>query len=96
MIKYGGWSVESGYNLMHELLQEKPQPAAVVCGNDYIAVGAIKAISEVGARIPEDISVVGLVDPAAKDERRLLNVELIIRESTNKNSYSAEVIKQDN
>ena len=35
---------------------------AVVCDNDTIAIGAIKAIREAGYSIPEDISIIGFDD----------------------------------
>jgi DNA-binding LacI/PurR family transcriptional regulator len=32
---------------------------AILCGNDMVAIGAIKALSDYGLRVPEDCSVVG-------------------------------------
>ena len=32
---------------------------SVFCGNDLIAIGAMKAIKELGLRIPEDIGIMG-------------------------------------
>jgi DNA-binding LacI/PurR family transcriptional regulator len=49
----------SGYQDMKRLLQERDDLTAVVCINDLMALGAMKAIREKGLRIPEDISVVG-------------------------------------
>ncbi|GAB4586967.1 LacI family DNA-binding transcriptional regulator [Nocardia sp. IFM 10818] len=34
-------------------------PTALVCGNDFSAVGAMSALGEAGLRVPEDVSVVG-------------------------------------
>ncbi|WP_067572602.1 LacI family DNA-binding transcriptional regulator [Nocardia acidivorans] len=34
-------------------------PTALVCGNDFNAVGAMSALTEAGLRVPEDVSVVG-------------------------------------
>ncbi|MFE3698500.1 LacI family DNA-binding transcriptional regulator [Nocardia tengchongensis] len=34
-------------------------PTALVCGNDFNAVGAMAALEEAGLRVPEDVSVVG-------------------------------------
>ena len=44
---------------LEELLEMKPRPDGVFCYNDPVAIGAIKAISEAGLRIPHDIAVVG-------------------------------------
>lgn len=37
-------------------------PTAVLCANDYLAIGAIRAIHEAGLRVPEDVSVCGFDD----------------------------------
>lgn len=58
-IKYGDYSLESGHNLMLEFFQEANVPTTVICGNDYVAAGAIQAIKEKGLSIPQDISVTG-------------------------------------
>ena len=47
---------------MKSLLQSTPLPTAVFGMNDVMAFGAMRAISEQGLRIPEDISVVGFDD----------------------------------
>ncbi len=41
------------------LLNLKNRPTAVFCGNDYIAIGVIKRVLELGLRVPEDLAVVG-------------------------------------
>jgi len=56
----GARSVDSsGYSAMPKLRQRQPIPDGVFCYNDPVALGAIKAISEAGLRIPQDIAVVG-------------------------------------
>lgn len=61
-LKEGMYSVESGYGMMSELIQEKNVPTAVFAASDHIAIGAMKAIHENGLRIPEDISIIGFDD----------------------------------
>lgn len=61
-VKYGDYSIESGYIHMQELLHSNEQPTAIVCGNDYLAAGAIKAISEKGFNVPYDYSITGFDD----------------------------------
>ncbi|HSP47082.1 MAG TPA: substrate-binding domain-containing protein, partial [Clostridiaceae bacterium] len=61
------FSHKSGYRLMKEALQKPVRPTAFFMGNDSMALGAYKAISEMGLKIPEDISIVGFNDlPSAK------------------------------
>ena len=59
-IMEGDFSIESGYACMSRLLSCEQIPTAIVAGNDNMAVGAIKAITEKGYRVPQDISVVGI------------------------------------
>lgn len=42
----------------------KPLPTAIFCESDYIAIGVMKSLAELGIRVPEDISVVGFDDIA--------------------------------
>ena len=51
--------MEGGYENMKYLLNQKKRPDGIFAGNDYQALGAMRAIREAGLRIPEDISVVG-------------------------------------
>jgi LacI family transcriptional regulator len=52
-------STLQGRDAMKRLLAVKPQPDAVFCYSDPIAIGAMDAIFEAGLRIPEDIAIVG-------------------------------------
>jgi LacI family transcriptional regulator len=51
--------VGSGAEAMKELLARTPRPDGVVCFNDPVALGALRAIFEAGLRVPEDVAVVG-------------------------------------
>lgn len=61
-LKEGAYSVESGYEMMSELIQEKNIPTAIFAASDHIAIGAMKAANENGLKIPEDISIIGFDD----------------------------------
>ena len=50
---------EAGRHGVDELLKSSDMPAAFVCAYDYIAIGAIKALSERGYKVPDDFSVLG-------------------------------------
>jgi LacI family transcriptional regulator len=55
----GGHGEASGYEGMKKLLRLRPLPEGIFCYNDPVAIGAMKAISEAGLRIPHDIAVIG-------------------------------------
>jgi len=61
------FTFKAGYDLTIEALKSKNKITAFFVGNDTMAVGAYKAISEAGLRVPNDISIVGFNDqPSAK------------------------------
>lgn len=59
LISLSNYYAPDGYRAMAKLL-EKPEttPTAILCINDAVAQGAIRAIADKGLRVPEDISVV--------------------------------------
>jgi LacI family repressor for deo operon, udp, cdd, tsx, nupC, and nupG len=58
----GDFSIEAGERAI-ELLLSRGQPfSAVFCSNDEMAIGAMRALSSHGLRVPEDVSVVGFDD----------------------------------
>ena len=50
---------QGGYDAATKLLRTRPRPDGIFCFNDPVALGAMRAILDVGLRIPEDIAVVG-------------------------------------
>jgi len=62
LIYEGDYSYDSGARGATQLLSLTSPPTALVCANDSMAIGAIKAIREKGLGVPEDISVVGFDD----------------------------------
>lgn len=62
MIQQGDYSHQSGYQAMKNLLYRVPDLDGVFCGNDQMAIGALKVLKEYGKRLPEDIKLVGYDD----------------------------------
>ncbi|WP_082661616.1 LacI family DNA-binding transcriptional regulator [Terracidiphilus gabretensis] len=66
-----GWSMkagqhtmapEIGYRPMKALLERSRDFTAIFCFNDIAAIGAIRALKDVGLGVPDDVSVVGFDD----------------------------------
>lgn len=53
------YTIEAGAAAMRDLATRSPRPTAIVCGNDVLAVGALREAKALGLRVPEDISIVG-------------------------------------
>ncbi|WP_130805835.1 LacI family DNA-binding transcriptional regulator [Senegalia massiliensis] len=55
------YTIESGYNGAKKILKET-EVDGIFCGNDLIAIGAIKALKEKNIRIPEQVKIIGFDD----------------------------------
>jgi DNA-binding LacI/PurR family transcriptional regulator len=113
------WFCEAGYQGMLEILRCAPDLTALFAASDRLAIGAMRAITEQGKMVPEDISVIGVDDIEVsayqnpplttirqsfedlglkavsilfeiingamdKDQRVMIEPELVVRESTRK------------
>ena len=56
------YTIEDGAQAFAEIMAHDPPPTAVLCGNDVLAVGALRQAQAMGIRVPEDVSVVGFDD----------------------------------
>jgi LacI family transcriptional regulator len=50
---------DGGYEGCQYLLSLPKRPSAIICYNDYMAMGVYKSLLQAGLRIPQDISVTG-------------------------------------
>jgi DNA-binding LacI/PurR family transcriptional regulator len=58
---------QAGYDQARVLLEKHPEITAIFANNDAMAFGAVSACTELGLRVPEDVSVVGYDDnPTSK------------------------------
>lgn len=52
-------TLEGGREAAREILSSGLDPTAVICVNDYMALGVLHELREAGRRVPKDISVTG-------------------------------------
>lgn len=64
-VQNGDYFEDSGYHAMKRILAKQPYPEGVFAVSDMMALGAIKAMKEVGIRVPEDIKIIGCDDVEA-------------------------------
>ena len=57
--RYGLADAREGFRV---LMQARPAPTAVLCGNDVLAFGALLEAQRMGLRVPADVSIVGFDD----------------------------------
>lgn len=55
-------SYESGIECAKELLSKKKRPTAILANNDEMAAGVIRVASDLGIKVPEELSVAGFDD----------------------------------
>jgi DNA-binding LacI/PurR family transcriptional regulator len=51
--------LEGGRHAAYELLSSSERPTAIVCVNDFMAVGVLRYLRERGVRVPHEMSVTG-------------------------------------
>lgn len=60
-VHYTDWSTREAIVVVEEILARRKEnlPDAIICANDFIAMGVSGLLNEVGIRMPEDIIVTG-------------------------------------
>jgi LacI family transcriptional regulator len=56
------YTIDCGARAFQKLITEEPQPTAVICGNDVLAVGALSEAKRIGMNVPRDVSITGYDD----------------------------------
>ncbi len=54
--------IDGGYRAAVSLLHTRPDVDGLLCYNDLVAIGALRACAELGRRVPDDVAVVGADD----------------------------------
>jgi DNA-binding LacI/PurR family transcriptional regulator len=61
-VEPGYFKLEGGYQACRKLMERRPKTSAVFAFNDLSAIGAMRALKEIGRRVPEEVSVIGFDD----------------------------------
>ncbi len=51
-----------GFNAMQLILARRLPLSAIICGNDYLAIGALSALNQAGIAVPDALSIVSFND----------------------------------
>ena len=62
LVRYGGYHQSEGYAMARAILKVVPAPTAIFAANNFIAIGAMRALRESGLHVPTDMSIVGFDD----------------------------------
>jgi LacI family transcriptional regulator len=62
LVRTGNFDVEAGYAEGLRLLSRPDRPTGIFAGSDMQALGVLRAVRELGLRVPDDVSVVGYDD----------------------------------
>jgi len=89
-MQIGNWEYEGGYESAKAMFSGKSSsgtPTAIVCFNDIMAIGALRALRDMGYRIPDDVSVIG-----SDNIRQLVYTEPGLTTVDMKTQYTAKAI----
>jgi DNA-binding LacI/PurR family transcriptional regulator len=90
LVKNGHYLLQGGYDACQELLENQQPFSALLAFNDDMAFGAMKALSDAGIRVPEQVSVAGIDNSpmAGFSLPALTSIDLPIQEMT---KYAIEI-----
>jgi len=62
LIYQSGWNIDEAYETAKVLLAERRDFTAIVAGSDFMAIGILRALTEQGLRVPDDVSLISFDD----------------------------------
>jgi len=88
-----------GFRMTEKLLEQKSIPDAIICANNYIAIGCVDALHKKGMKIPKDIGVMAFDDYPFSQiiEPQLTVVDINVRDMGNQaGKFLIDIIKHPN
>jgi len=62
LVLYGAFTIDSGREMAMAAMAATPRPTAIFAANNFVAIGTLHALAELGVGVPEDVAVVGFDD----------------------------------
>jgi LacI family transcriptional regulator len=62
LVLHGAFKIDSGHQMTVQAMQRVPRPTALFAANNFIAIGAMHALDELGLRVPEDVALAAFDD----------------------------------
>ena len=62
LVLHGAFSIDSGREMARRAMAARPRPTAVFAANNFIAIGVLHALDELGVQVPGAVAVVGFDD----------------------------------
>ena len=60
----GGFRTDPAERAVDDLLAQDPRPSAIVVANNLMTIGALRSLRRQGLRVPDDVAVAAVDDPA--------------------------------
>ena len=60
----GGFRTDAAERAVDDLLAQEPRPSAIVVANNLMTIGALRSLRRNGLRVPEDVALAAVDDPA--------------------------------
>ncbi|TVR53787.1 MAG: LacI family transcriptional regulator [Spirochaetaceae bacterium] len=80
-VSTGAYSMEEGYRMTAELLQNSTAPRSLFAGSDLHAIGALKAAAAAGVAVPEQLAIVGFDDIDVASYMEITTIHQSLEES---------------
>jgi LacI family transcriptional regulator len=61
-VLHGAFSIDSGHEMAIRAMEGRPRPTALFATNNFLAIGVLHGLDELGLRVPEDVALVGMDD----------------------------------
>jgi LacI family transcriptional regulator len=62
LVYHGRFTQKSGYEMAAQAIAADPPPTALLAANNFIAIGALKALRQAGLRVPQELSIAAFDD----------------------------------